>query len=77
MQLSAIRGVIKTNGEIDMPVWHMGYVGISVLWISIVLLRTFIGPDAGSWADWMAAFGTVGALIGSIYIATTEARNRK
>lgn len=59
-----------------MKIFGIGYVVITCLWMGGVTLKTFMSPEKGSWPDWIAAFGTLGAFAGTIWIASAETRRR-
>jgi hypothetical protein len=59
-----------------MKKWAIGYAAFTVVWISIVLLRTILSPGRGTWPDWIAAFGTLAAFAGTIHLATSETAKR-
>ena len=55
-----------------MKIFTIGYVLITAFWMGGVILKTFVTPDKGSWPDWLAAVGTIGAFGGTIWIASSE-----
>lgn len=54
--------------------FRIGCVLVTCILICGVLLKTFMDPGPGTWPDWLAAIGTIGAFAGTIWIASTETR---
>ena len=56
--------------------FNAGYSVFTLAWMTVVVVQTFFCLSASDWATWVGSIGTVGTLIGAVWIANTEARRR-
>lgn len=60
-----------------MDIFSIAYTTLTVVWMAIVIIRDNFCLSASDWAAWFGAIGTIGTLIGTIWLATAKDRIEK
>lgn len=58
-----------------MPWWLICYVSAVFAVMVIATVQSVFCLDAGAWASWVQAFGSIGAILGAFWVASTQSRS--